>query len=94
MLSIFQEVNNCLEFMCEILKVYVHCHMFTDYLVILEDLDVLKINEIDEICEIPLAYKDINGVIYSLTPEVCTMLGKFRWYSLTKGSLGSESLLI
>jgi hypothetical protein len=82
MLSIFQEVNNCLEFMCEILKVYVHRHMFTDYLVILEDLDVLKINEIDEICEIPVAYKDVNGVIYSLTPEVCTMLGKFRWYSL------------
>jgi hypothetical protein len=56
--------------------------MFTDYLVISEDLDVLKINEIDEICEIPLAYKDVNGVIYSLTPEVCTMLGKFIWYSL------------
>ena len=52
--------------------------MFTDYLVISENLDLLKINEIDEICEIPLAYKDINGVIYSLTPEVCTMLGKFR----------------
>ncbi|CAB3984659.1 Hypothetical predicted protein [Paramuricea clavata] len=64
-----QEVNNCLEFMCEILKVYVHRHMVTDYLVISEDLDVLKINEIDEICETPLAYKDVNGVIYSLTPE-------------------------
>jgi hypothetical protein len=44
--------------------------MFTDYLVISEDLDVLEINEIGEICETPLAYKDVNGVIYSLTPEV------------------------
>ncbi|CAB4028647.1 Hypothetical predicted protein, partial [Paramuricea clavata] len=59
-----------------------------DYLVILEDLDVLKINEIDEICEISLAYKDVNGVIYSLTPEVCTMLD-----SETLGKVIAEDLL-
>ena len=56
--------------MCEILKVYLYQDMHTDYLVITEDLDVLNINTIDEICEIPLMHKDMNGVIYNLTPEV------------------------
>ena len=69
---IFQEVNNRLEFMCEILHVHVHRHMYT------EDLDVLNTSEIGEICEIPIAYKDINGVIYNLTPVVCIMLSKFK----------------
>lgn len=64
--------------MCDILHVYVHRHVYTDYFVITEDLDVLNISEIGEICEIPIAYKDINGVTYNLTPEVCTMLSKFK----------------
>ena len=75
---IFQEVNNRLEFMCEILHVYVHHYMHTDYFVITDDLDVLDTSEIGEICEIPIAYKNINGVIYNLTPEVCIMLSKFK----------------
>ena len=75
---IFQEIKNRLEFMCEILHVYVHHHMYTDYFAITEDLDVLNTSEIDELCESPIAYNDINGVIYDLTLEVCIMLSKFK----------------
>ncbi|CAB3986161.1 Hypothetical predicted protein [Paramuricea clavata] len=83
-----KEVNNCLEFMCEILKVYVHHHMVTDYLVISEDLDVLKINEIDEICETPLAYKDVNGVRSTATSENAFQLGQPMTDIVVKSTVG------
>ncbi len=60
--------------MCEILQIYVH-PVDCNCLVITELVEDLDINHITGINTAPLMYKEIDGVIYDLTPEVdCTNL--------------------
>lgn len=55
--------------MCKVLKVKIH-PIHSDCLVITEDMEDLDINDISEISTAPLTFKEINGEIYELTPEV------------------------
>ena len=55
--------------MCEVLKVNVH-PVHLDYLVITEETEDLDINDINGVTTVPLLFKESNGQIYHLTPEV------------------------
>ena len=55
--------------MCEIVKIHIH-PVHHNRLVITEQLEDLDINLITGISTAPLTFKEIDGVIYNLTPEV------------------------
>ena len=55
--------------MCEVLKVNVH-PVHLDYLVITEETEDLDINDINGVTTVPLLFKESNGQICHLTPEV------------------------
>lgn len=59
--------------MCEVLKVNVHPG-HPDHLVITDEIEDLDINDINGITTAPLSFKEIDGQIYHLTPEVIYLI--------------------
>ena len=55
--------------MCEIVKIHIN-PIHHNHLVMTEQVEDLDINHITGVSTAPLMYKEIDGVIYSLTPEV------------------------
>ena len=55
--------------MCEVLKIYVH-PVHSNYFVITEETEDLDIDDINGVTTVPMLFKETNGQIYHLTPEV------------------------
>ena len=65
--------------MCEIVKIHIH-PIHHNHLVMTEQVEDLDINHITGVSTAPLMYKEIDGVIYSLTPEAIQQCIKARYY--------------
>lgn len=61
--------------MCEIVKIHIH-PIHHNRLVMKEQVEDLDINHSTGVSTAPLMYKEIDGVIYSLTPEVIVCSSK------------------
>ena len=64
-----QKVDNCLKFMCDVIKV----HTFPtrpESWVITDEMEEIEINSIGDIVSAALTFKETNGQIVPLTQEV------------------------
>ena len=79
----FQKVDNCLKFMCDVIKVHAH-HTHPECWVITDEMEEIEIDSIGDIVSAPFSFKKTNGELIRLTEQVLSI---FYWFSIVNLSI-------